>query len=82
MVDILALLGNGIRTIIMTNNCYGLRYKVLYGKKKRNCEKSEFCYYYKLMLHPAAVFDDFEDSVRDRLLCCLRLSLRYKPYTP
>lgn len=35
-----------------------------------------------LLLHPAAAFDNFEDIVRDKLLCSLRLSLGYKPYTP
>ena len=32
-------------------------------------------------LHPVAVFDDVEGSVRDMLLSSLRLSLGHKPYT-
>lgn len=77
MVDILALLVNGIRTMIMTSNYHGIRYKnkVLYGKRSVTVRKVSSVIIANLLLHPAAAFDNFEDSVRDRLLCSLRLSL-------
>lgn len=82
MVGILALLVNGIKTTLMTNNYYGIRYKVLYGKRSVTVRKVSSVITESLLLHPAAAFDSFEGSVRDRLLCSFRLSLGYKPYTP
>lgn len=73
VLDILALPGNGIRTIIMTNNYYGIISFI--WEKQCNYEISEFCY----CSNPVAVFDDVESGSRDMLLCSLRLSWDYKP---
>lgn len=84
MADILALLVNGIRTMIATNNYYGIRYKnkVLYGKRSITVRKVSPVIIASLLLHSAAAFDNFEESIWDRLLYSLRLSLGYKPFTP
>lgn len=73
MVDILALLVNGVRIIIMTNNYYGIRYKytVLYGKRSATVRKVSSVIIASLLLHPADAFYNFDDFLG---ISCFALS--------